>query len=97
MTKNTSRVQYADAFVQRTHRRPFRVATLAAAFSLFALYAAWHEAHGPGARHHDELPITQARADDAAQPAIAGATPAVASSDLVKRGEYLARAGLPYG
>ncbi|CAE6703514.1 Fructose dehydrogenase cytochrome subunit [Paraburkholderia nemoris] len=94
MTKNTSRVQPADALVQRARRRHFRVATLAAVFSLFALYVAWHEAHGPIARHDDELPITQAHADDAAQPDNAAATPtAAASSDLVKRGEYLARAG----
>ena len=94
MTKNTSRVQPADALAQRARRRHFRVATLAAVFSLFALYVAWHEAHGPIARHDDELPITQAHADDAAQPDNAAATPtAAASSDLVKRGEYLARAG----
>ncbi|KAE8761939.1 c-type cytochrome [Paraburkholderia madseniana] len=94
MTKNTSRVQPADALVQRARRQHFRVATLAAVFSLFALYVAWHEAHGPTARHNDELPITQAHADNAAQPDNAAATPAAAtSSDLVKRGEYLARAG----
>src|SRR5258707_6079754 len=94
MTKNTSRVQPADALAQRARRRHFRVATLAAVFALFALYVAWHEVHGPTARHNDELPITQARADDAAQPDNAAATPtAAASSDLVKRGEYLARAG----
>ncbi|MFL9898171.1 cytochrome c [Paraburkholderia fungorum] len=97
MTKNTSRVQPADALVYSTRRRRFRVATLAAVFSLFALYVAWHEAHGPGARRSDELTITQAHADDASQRADAMATPAAtstaASSDLVKRGEYLARAG----
>ncbi|MFL9986978.1 c-type cytochrome [Paraburkholderia sediminicola] len=94
MTKNTSRVQPADALAQRARRRHFRVATLAAVFALFALYVAWHEVHGPTARHNDELPITQARADDAAQPDNAAATStAAASSDLVKRGEYLARAG----
>ena len=93
MTKNTSRVQPADALVQRARRQHFRVATLAAVFSLFALYVAWHEAHGPTARHNDELPITQAHADNAAQPDNAAATPAATSSDLVKRGEYLARAG----
>ncbi|MCX4143942.1 MULTISPECIES: cytochrome c [Paraburkholderia] len=94
MTKNTSRVQPADALVQRARRQHFRVATLAAVFSLFALYVAWHEAHGPIARHNDELPITQAHADNAAQPDKAAATSmAATSSDLVKRGEYLARAG----
>lgn len=97
MTKNPSRVQPADALVRGTRRRLFRMATLAAVFSLFALYVAWHEAHGPGARRNDELAITQAHADDASQPADAMATPTAAptaaSSDLVKRGEYLARAG----
>jgi mono/diheme cytochrome c family protein len=93
MTKNISRVQPADALVHRTRRRLFRMATLAAGFALFALYVAWHEAHGPGARRNDELAITQAHADDASQPADAMATPTAASSDLVKRGEYLARAG----
>lgn len=94
MMKNTSRVQPADLPVQSTRRRRFRVATLAATFALFALYVAWHEAHGPGERHNDELPITQAHADDASQPSNAAGTPAaVASSDLVKRGEYLARVG----
>ncbi|HEY1998578.1 MAG TPA: cytochrome c [Paraburkholderia sp.] len=75
--------------------RFLRIGTLAAAFSLFALYLAWHAAYDePLVRQEDESPIAQARADDAAQgaqavPLAAGA----ASSDLVKRGEYLARAG----
>jgi hypothetical protein len=74
MMKNTSRVQPADLPVQSTRRRRFRVATLAAIFALFALYVAWHEAHGPGERHNDELPITQAHADDASQPSNAAGT-----------------------
>lgn len=95
MTKNTSRVQLADSFVQHARLRRFGVATLAASFALFALYVAWHEAHGPGAPRTDELLISQARADDFSQPAIPTPTPAAAagSSNLVKRGEYLARAG----
>lgn len=94
MTKHTSRVQPADALMQKARRHPFRVATLAAAFALFALYVAWHEAHGPVAQHSDELPILQAHADDSSQ-ALDGAAAltVAASSDLVKRGEYLARAG----
>ena len=67
MTKNISRVQPADALVHRTRRRLFRMATLAAGFALFALYVAWHEAHGPGARRNDELAITQAHADGLAK------------------------------
>ena len=94
MQNNTSRVQPDDALVQITRRRRFGGAMLAAAFSLFALYVAWHEAYGPSARPDDELPITQARADDAAQPADAAAIPATAiGNDLVRRGEYLARVG----
>jgi len=94
MMKNTSRVQPAALPVRSMRRRRLRVATLAAIFALFALYVAWHEARGPGERHNDELPITQAHADDASQPSNAAGTPAaVAGGDLVKRGEYLARVG----
>ncbi len=45
------------------------MATLAAAFSLFALYVAWHAADDPALRRNDESPLTQARADDAVHPA----------------------------
>ncbi|HEY2605154.1 MAG TPA: c-type cytochrome, partial [Paraburkholderia sp.] len=94
MKKNTSRVPPEIALVQTTHRRRIGVAALAAAFSLAALYVAWHEANGSDARPTDELPITQARADAASQPAGAAALPAGPSGNtLVKRGEYLARAG----
>ena len=92
MKKNTSRVPPDIALVPTTRRRRIGVAALAAAFSLAALYVAWHEANGPDARPTDELPITQARADAASQPAGAAAMPAGANrSALVKRGEYLAR------
>jgi mono/diheme cytochrome c family protein len=94
MTKSTSRAPPEDAHVQRARRRRINGAMLAAAFSLFALGVAWHEAHAPKARPADELPIMQARADDASQPAPALATPVVSGGiDLVKRGAYLARAG----
>jgi mono/diheme cytochrome c family protein len=94
MKKNTARVPPEIALVQTTRRRRIGVAALAAAFSLAALYAAWHEANGPDARPADELPITQARADAASQTADAAAMPAGANrSALVKRGEYLARVG----
>jgi mono/diheme cytochrome c family protein len=73
-------------------RRRWGGAALAAAFSLFALSIAWHESHAPTEQSTDELPITQARADDAAQsPDTTLAGPA-ANGDLVKRGEYLTRA-----
>ncbi|HEV3426212.1 MAG TPA: c-type cytochrome [Paraburkholderia sp.] len=94
MTNKTSRVQPAGSLAQVVRRRFLRVGTLAAAFSLFALYLAWHAANDPPLRHDDESPIAQARADDAAQsgqPAPAGSV--AADPDLVKRGEYLERAG----
>jgi mono/diheme cytochrome c family protein len=94
MTKNTSRVQPLEALARNARRRHLRVATLAAIFSLFALYVAWYEAHGPDTQRNDELPITQARAADASQAISGAALPVTAAGgDLVKRGEYLARAG----
>jgi mono/diheme cytochrome c family protein len=103
MTNKTSRVQPAGSPAQVMRRRRIRVATCAAVFSLFALYVAWHAAYDPPARHEDESPIAQALADDASeavqtgqpgpavQPVTAGA--GSAEQDLIKRGEYLARAG----
>ncbi|KXU88355.1 gluconate 2-dehydrogenase [Paraburkholderia monticola] len=94
MMKNTSRVQPDSASMHGTQRRRLGGAALAAAFSLFALSIAWHESHGPDPRSSDEMPITQARADDAAQAADGGATLAgpAANGELVKRGQYLTRA-----
>ena len=91
MTKSTSRVHPAGdvAAQMQVKRRRLRVATLAAGFSLFALYLAWHAWHDPQSQHQDELPITQALAQDASSDQAV----AVAGPDLVKRGEYLARAG----
>lgn len=85
MTKFTSRARSEDR-----GKRRVRVATFAAIFSLFALYLAWHAWHDPQALHPDESPIGQALAQDASsdQPVAVAASP-----DLVKRGEYLARAG----
>jgi mono/diheme cytochrome c family protein len=94
MTNKTSRVQPAGLLAQSVRRRRIRMATLAAAFSLFAMYLAWDNAYGPPVRRDDESPITQAMADDS--PSSGDAAPSgIASSDpdLVKRGEYLARAG----
>ena len=93
MTKNTARVQPTESYVQHGRLRRFGAARLAAAFALCALYVAWPEAHGFNAPGTDESPITQARADDTSRPAKTAPTPAAAASDLVKRGEYLARAG----
>jgi mono/diheme cytochrome c family protein len=94
MTKNTARLPPDDALVQRTRRRRVNGALLAAAFSLFALGVAWHEAYGPNAQRADELTIMQARADDASQPLRAAAMPAtMGGNDPVKRGAYLTRAG----
>jgi mono/diheme cytochrome c family protein len=94
MTNKTSRVQPAGLLAQRVRRRRIRMATLAAAFSLFAMYLAWDNAYGPPVRRDDESPITQAMADDS--PSSGDAAPSGTASsdpDLVKRGEYLARAG----
>ncbi|EEA00665.1 Gluconate 2-dehydrogenase (acceptor) [Burkholderia sp. H160] len=93
MMKNTSRVQPDPALTHVNRRRRFGGASLAAAFSLFALSIAWYEAHGPEAHSTDELPITQARADDAAQASDAEDTLAVplVNGELVKRGQYLTR------
>ncbi|QQC66782.1 cytochrome c [Paraburkholderia ginsengisoli] len=99
MTKNTFRGPPDVTLVQRAHRRRFNGALLAGAFSLFALGVAWYEVHGPKARPADELPIMQARADDASQPAHGAMMPAVAAAagvggnELVRRGEYLTRVG----
>ncbi|SIT39530.1 Fructose dehydrogenase cytochrome subunit [Paraburkholderia ribeironis] len=94
MTKNTSRVLPDHALVHPTRRRRCTITALAAAFSLVALYAAWYEAHGSSTPPDDELPIPQARADAATQPANGEALSAtVAGSELIKRGEYLTRAG----
>jgi mono/diheme cytochrome c family protein len=99
MTNKTSRVPPAGSLAQVVRRRVFRMATFAAAFSLFALYLAWHEAYDLPTRHDDESPISQALADDPAQAAQPGQPaqpvtgPAAADPGLVKRGEYLARAG----
>lgn len=96
MTKKTSSVQPAgpgaQSHIRIERRRRRHMATLAAAFSLFALYLAWHASHTTNMRHEDESPISSAFAQDAggngAQNSAGSATP-----DLVKRGEYLARAG----
>ncbi|MFT4069814.1 cytochrome c [Paraburkholderia sp.] len=92
MSKHISRAQPAPASMHARRRRRFGGAALAAAFSLFALSVAWHESHGPNEQSSDELPITQARADDAAQPPDTAVAGPVANGDLVKRGEYLTRA-----
>ena len=94
MTNKTSRVQPAGLLAQGVRRRRIRMAALAAAFSLFALYLAWDDAYGPPVRRDDESPIAQARADDASSSGGAAQGGSAASDlDLVKRGEYLARAG----
>ena len=63
MTNKTSRVQPAGSIAPGARRRRIRIrmTTLAAAFSLFALYLAWHEAYDPPTRRDDESPISQAQ------------------------------------
>ncbi|WP_336600244.1 cytochrome c [Paraburkholderia bengalensis] len=74
----------------KSRRRVWKMATLAAAFSLFALYLAWLEANDEAAPHHtDESPLGQAVAQASGRASgAAGPGP-----DLVRRGEYLTRAG----
>lgn len=94
MTNKTSRVQPAGPLAQAVRRRVLQIGTLAAVFSLFALYVAWHEMNETAMHHTDESPLTQAHADDATPAAQPAATDgAAADPGLVKRGEYLARAG----
>ena len=63
MTKKTSSVQPAgpgaQSHIHVERRRRRHMATLAAAFSLFALYLAWHASH-TNVRHEDESPISAA-------------------------------------
>jgi mono/diheme cytochrome c family protein len=63
------------------------IATLAAAFSLFALYIAWLEVHDANTARGDESPLAEAVARGFAQ------TDGANGAELVKRGEYLTRAG----
>jgi mono/diheme cytochrome c family protein len=74
---------------QRFYRRKrvMSVATLAAAFSLFALYIVWLEVHGANPARGDESPLAEAVARGPV--AADGAN----GAELVTRGEYLARAG----
>jgi mono/diheme cytochrome c family protein len=93
MMNQRSRSTPADAL-----RWPKRVGGIAAAFSLFALYLAWHTSTGLDPSPEDESPITLAAAEGPAS----GASEAddedapqgdTAGAALVKRGEYLARVG----
>ncbi|MEM5434259.1 cytochrome c [Paraburkholderia diazotrophica] len=81
-----------------SRRRIWKMAALAAAFALFALYLAWLEVYDAVPRHNDESPLAEAIAQGAAlspgvAPPVAPAGNASFGADLVKRGEYLARVG----
>lgn len=104
MTKQTSRVHPSGlgGTLPSGTRRRIRIATLAAMFSLFALYLAWHEAHDIRIDRDDAPFATSALAENATggngdgsgdNLTVLPPAAAVSSSDLVKRGEYLARAG----
>src|SRR5579863_458050 len=93
MTNHRSRLKPADP-----RRWPKRMGGLAAAFSLFALYLAWHASAEPDPPPADESPIALAAAEgpasgSSAAGAEAALQSAAAGASLVKRGEYLARAG----
>ncbi len=93
----------------RTLPRPIRMASVAAAFALFALYLAWHAASDADGAPADEIPLSAALAQSGSKAAassdapdtpgqtagVARESPAsdVDNPDLVKRGAYLARAG----
>lgn len=91
-----------------TRRPPTRMRALAAGFSVFALYLAWHASNDRDASPADELPLSVAQAQGASEVGVAGASgpsggsdgaaaggaqTEAGTADLVKRGEYLARAG----
>ncbi len=73
----------------KSRRRIWKMAAFAAVFSMFALYLAWLEAYDAEPHHNDESPLGEAVAQ-ATAPAGGASGPGL---DLVKRGEYLARAG----
>jgi mono/diheme cytochrome c family protein len=93
MKKPTSRVQPAGigelglAKRRGARRRVVSIATLAAAFSLFALYIAWLEVQQLDAVRNDESSLAAAVARAPERSGSANDT------DLVKRGEYLSRVG----
>lgn len=62
-------------------RRPLvRMRTLAAAFSIFALYLAWHASNDREASPADELPLSFAQAQGASEVGTAGASGTAASN-----------------
>ena len=66
--------------LQDMRRRPMRMRSLAAAFSVFALYLAWHASDELDDLPGDELPMSLARAQGASEVAVAGASRSQASS-----------------
>src|SRR5258707_12975555 len=81
MTNKTSRVRPAgkgaQTQIRAERRRRTHMATLAAAFSLFALYLAWHASHEVDIHHEDEWPIAAALEQDAPQGGAAGMAGAI--------------------
>jgi mono/diheme cytochrome c family protein len=61
-------------------RRPIRMAGCAAAFSVFALFLAWHASNEREGLPADELPVSVAQAQGASEVATAGASGSSASS-----------------
>ncbi|MDG0027385.1 cytochrome c [Trinickia sp. Y13] len=61
-------------------RRPLRIAGFAAAFSVFALYLAWHASSENDISPGDEVPLSVARAQGASEVAVAAASGAHARS-----------------
>jgi mono/diheme cytochrome c family protein len=76
--------------------RSLRVAGVAAAFAVFALYLAWCASGYADRSHVDELPLVAALAQNPSRLVAGAASPGqrdADNADLVKRGAYLARAG----
>lgn len=63
-----------DAQSHRVGHRPLRMAGFAAAFSMFALYLAWHASADSETSSADEIPVSLARAQGGSEVATAGAS-----------------------
>ena len=67
-------------------RRPIRMAGCAAAFSVFALYLAWHASNEREGLPADELPVSVAQAQGASEVATAGASGSSAPGVMMASG-----------
>jgi mono/diheme cytochrome c family protein len=96
-TSSVQRVAHGADKARSGRRLRFRLRVTTAAFSLLALYLAWHASHAEDTLPADASPVTPTGAQSALDAADASRQNAAASAELVKRGEYLARAGDCFG